>query len=84
MLDLALGTAGEATRNFFLVAPDDRESEVRAQFARPAFAKVADLDLRYLPYSELRHHREAITRFGTGLKGVLAIARPLSGFSSPT
>jgi type II restriction enzyme len=83
MLDLALGTAGEATRNFFLVAPDDRENEVRAQFARPAFAKVADLDLRYLPYSELRHHREAITRFGTGLKGILAIARPLNGFSSP-
>lgn len=83
MLDLALGMAGDTTRNFFLVAPDDRESEVRAQFGRPAFAKVADLDLRYLPYSELRQHREAITRFGTGLKGMLAIARPLTGFLPP-
>nr|WP_201752174.1 type II restriction endonuclease [Microvirga arsenatis] len=77
MLDLALGIEGAAARNFFLVAPDDREADVRAQFARPAFSRVGELDLRYLPYSELRAHREAIARFGSGLKGVLAIARPL-------
>ncbi|WP_262031614.1 type II restriction endonuclease [Microvirga sp. Mcv34] len=77
MLDLALGIEGAAARNFFLVAPDDREADVRAQFARPAFSRVGELDLRYLPYSELRAHREAIARFGTGLKGVLAIARPV-------
>jgi type II restriction enzyme len=50
---------------------------VRAQFARPAFSRVAELDLRYLPYSELRGHRETIARFGSGLKGVLAIAKPV-------
>ena len=66
MLDLALGIDGAAARNFFLVAPDDRESEVRAQFARPAFSRVAELNLRYLPYSELRDHRDAIPRFGNG------------------
>ncbi len=77
MLDLALGTEGAAARNFFLVAPDEREADVRAQFARPAFSRVGELDLRYLPYSELRSHREAIARFGSGLKGVLAVARPL-------
>ena len=77
MLDLALGIEGATARNFFLVAPDDREADVRAQFARPAFSRVGELDLRYLPYSELRSHREAIARFGSGLKGVLAIARPL-------
>lgn len=79
MLDLALGVEGGATRNFFLVAPDNREEDVRAQFARPAFSRVGELDLRYLPYSELRGHRETIARFGTGLKGVLAIARPIVG-----
>ena len=77
MLDLALGVEGGAARNFFLVAPDDREQDVRAQFARPAFSRVAELDLRYLPYSELRGHRETIARFGSGLKGVLAIAKPV-------
>ncbi|WP_408903178.1 type II restriction endonuclease [Methylobacterium radiotolerans] len=78
MLDLALGVEGATARNFFLVAPDEREGDVRAQFARPAFSRVAELDLRYLPYSELRGHREAIARFGSGLKGVLAIAKPIS------
>lgn len=78
MLDLALGIEGGAAKNFFLVAPDDREAEVRAQFARPAFSRVSGLNLQYLAYSELRHHRQSIARFGAGLKGVLAIARPLA------
>lgn len=78
MLDLALGVEGGTARNFFLVAPDDREADVRAQFARPAFSRVGELDLRYLRYSELRSHREAIARFGSGLKGVLAIAHPVA------
>jgi type II restriction enzyme len=78
MLDLALGIDGAAARNFFLVAPDEREVDVRAQFARPAFSRVGKLDLRYLPYSDLRANREAIARFGTGLKGVLAIARSIA------
>lgn len=78
MLDLAFGLEEAAARNFFLVAPDDREADVRTQFSRPAFSRVGELDLRYLPYSELRNHREAIARFGSGLKGILAIARPIS------
>ena len=77
MLDLALGVDGGTAHNFFLVAPDDREEDVRSQFARPAFSRVGELDLRYLPYSELRGHRETIARFGSGLKGILAIARPM-------
>ena len=47
------------------------------QFARPAFSRVTDLHLRYLPYSELRKHRETIARFGSGLKAIHAIAKPL-------
>src|SRR3546814_5212754 len=42
MLDLALGTDGMASC-YFLVAPDRREADVRAQFARPAFRRVAEL-----------------------------------------
>ena len=77
MLDLALGTAGKPVGGLFLVAPDDREEQVRAQLARPAFSRVADLAVRYLPYGELAQHRGAIARFGHGLKAIEAISRKL-------
>lgn len=77
LLDLALGSPVWATRGLFLVAPDDREHEVRAQLSRPAFERVRDLQIRYLPYSELSQHRVAMSRFGHGLKAVEAIARVL-------
>lgn len=77
LLDLALGHAEPRARGLFLVAPDDRERDVRAQLARPAFSRVTDLDVRYLPYSELEKHREAIARFGTGMKGIEALSRSL-------
>lgn len=76
LLDLALSSPGSA-RSLFLVAPDARESEVRAQLARPAIRAVHDLQVRFLPYGELDRHREAIARFGAGLKGIDAIARDL-------
>lgn len=81
MLDLALGTAtpeGVSTvRGHYLVAPDEREEDVRAQLVRPAFSRVADLDVRYLPYSALAEHRGAIARLGSGLKPIESIARRL-------
>lgn len=78
MLDLALGGGESAARGLFIVAPDEREEEVRAQLARPAFRRIADLHVRYLPYSELERHRESMARFGQGLKPVEAIARTLA------
>jgi type II restriction enzyme len=78
MLDLALSGSGlHATAGLFLVAPDARESEVRAQIARPAFSRIADLQIAYLPYGELERHKEAISRFGSGLKAIKAISRAL-------
>jgi type II restriction enzyme len=77
LLDLALGAPSSTTRGLFLVAPDSREEDVRQQLARPAFRRVADLDVRYLPYGELERHREAMGRFGQGLKAVQAVARRL-------
>lgn len=78
MLDLALsGSDLHATAGLFLVAPDAREGEVRAQLARPAFSRIADLEIAYLPYGELERHREAISRFGSGLKAIKAISRAL-------
>lgn len=79
MLDLALCADDLHLQTaMFLVAPDAREGEVRAQLARPAFSRVADLNLRYLPYGELERNREAIGRFGAGLKGMDAISKRLT------
>ena len=77
LLDLALGDADRPAQGLFLVAPDSREDDVRAQLARPAFSRVADLHVRFLPYGELEKHREAIARFGAGMKAIDAIARSL-------
>lgn len=78
MLDLALGLPPGACGALFLVAPDAREEDVRLQLRRPAFSRVADLRVRYVPYRELETHRESIARFGTGLKAMEAIARELT------
>ncbi|HEY0834209.1 MAG TPA: type II restriction endonuclease [Azospirillum sp.] len=77
MLDLALGGDAHALEGMFLVAPNGREEEVRTQLARPAFSRVADLKVRYLPYGELESHRESIARFGSGMKAIHAISRTL-------
>ncbi|TIX93115.1 type II restriction endonuclease [Rhizobium sp. P44RR-XXIV] len=79
MLDLALSTGDlHTTAGLFLVAPDAREADVRAQLRRPAFSRISDLDISYLPYSELEKNREPIARFGSGLKAIRAIASSLT------
>lgn len=78
LLDLALGPAGEAAHGLFLVAPDSREDDVRAQLARPAFSRVADLRVRFLPYGELERHRDTMARFGQGMRPIEALAKVLS------
>jgi type II restriction enzyme len=77
LLDLALGISGQSVKGLFLVAPDDREEEVRAQLRRSAFSRVAELDVRYMPYGDLERNRAAMSRFGTGMKAIDAIARKL-------
>lgn len=77
LLDLALSGDMQASEGLFLVAPDNREGEVLAQLQRPAFSRVADMKVRYLPYGELEKHRESLARFGSGIKGVHAISKCL-------
>ncbi len=78
LLDLAIGSgSANVARGLFLVAPDNREDEVREQLARPAFSGVANLKVRYLPYGELEKNRDSMGRFGQGMKPVEAIARTL-------
>lgn len=77
MLDLALGTELAARSPLFLVAPDNRRQEVQQQLRRPAFSRVAELGIRYLPYGELRDHRGAMARFGSGIKPLMEISQTL-------
>lgn len=60
----------------YLVAPDDREGEVRAQLVRPAFR-----DLPHKPaliaFSDLEAHCEALCRFGIGPGSLERITRSL-------
>jgi len=77
LLDLALGSPDDTPRGLYLVAPDARESDVRAQLARPAFSRVRELQVRFLPYSELETHRHAMAKFGEGMKAIEAVARSL-------
>lgn len=77
MLDLALGTQVGEKSTLFLVAPDNRRDEVEQQLCRPAFSRVAELSIRYLPYSGLKEHRSAIARFGSGTKPLLEISLEL-------
>lgn len=76
MLDLALGGATQVIGELYLVAPDNREADVRAQVRRPAFQHITGLHVRYLPYSALEQHRDAMMKFGQGLKAIHAVARP--------
>lgn len=78
LLDLAQGGAGQALRGLFIVAPDDREADVKAQWARPAFRRASGFNVRFLPYSELKENRAAMARFGQGMKAVDSVARALS------
>lgn len=78
MLDLAMGGSEAPPEGLFLVAPDGREKDVRAQLLRPAFGSIGHLNLRYISYSELRANREAIARFGTGTKAIHALSKSLT------
>ena len=77
MLDLALGTAFSPTAKLFLVAPDNRRDEVAQQLRRPAFSKVSELGIRYLPYGQVKEHGPAIRRFGAGIKPLVEISEQL-------
>lgn len=78
LLDLAQGAAISNNLPLFLVAPDKREDEVKDQLLRPAFRTATqNLCLRYLPYGELEKNREAMSRFGQGLKPLEAVAKQL-------
>jgi type II restriction enzyme len=76
LLDLAMSGASQVVSGLFVVAPDDREDEVRSQLARPVFMGVRGV--RFLPYGEIERNRDAMARFGLGMKAIDSVARSLS------
>ncbi|MBX9856622.1 MAG: hypothetical protein K2Y26_13945 [Gemmatimonadaceae bacterium] len=77
LLDLALGAGAGTAHGLYLVAPDDREADVRTQLARPAFSQIGELAVRFISYGALAEHRENMARFGSGSKAIEAIAKSL-------
>ncbi|MDO9708879.1 type II restriction endonuclease [Paracraurococcus lichenis] len=75
MLCLALGPAPHSLEALFVVAPDRREREARSQFSYPAFKLNSGPEILFLPYGALQTHKEAIARFGAGVKAIQAISR---------
>jgi len=66
----------DCTCHFYLVAPDQREKDVMAQLARPAFRNdLADISLAYIPFNDLREHCDALCKFGEDHTIVQKIAR---------
>ena len=74
LLDLST-SLGDKHYNFFLVAPDSREKEITAQLKRPAFKDVKCMSLRYILFSELKEHCDALCKFGEDYSILLKIAK---------
>jgi type II restriction enzyme len=49
---------------YYLVAPHRREGEVMAQLSRPAFRQSVAKGMAFIPFSDLRSHCDAMSRFG--------------------
>lgn len=71
--DLSLSLPGDDP-DLFLVAPDNREGEVRAQLARPTFAGLAARPC-LITFTDLEAHCEALCRFGTDRTVMKKLAR---------
>lgn len=71
--DLSLSLSG-LDPDLFLIAPDDREGEVRAQLLRPAFRQLANRP-SLITFTDLEAHCEALCRFGSDQTALKRIAR---------
>jgi type II restriction enzyme len=54
-----------------------RRAKVAEQLQRPAFSRVSELGIRYLPYSQLEQNHASMSRFGSSIKPLLEISQRL-------
>ncbi|QJD96000.1 hypothetical protein HH214_08975 [Mucilaginibacter robiniae] len=59
---------------FYLVVPDNREKDVVMQLSRPSI-KRANVQMKYICFSELRQHCDALCKFGDDHSIMKKIAR---------
>lgn len=73
LTDLAISLAEHETA-LFIIIPDNREKEVVLQLNRPAI-KSNNLRIKYILFSDLRAHCDALCKFGDDHKILEKIAR---------
>jgi type II restriction enzyme len=73
LADLSYSIAG-SDKVFYLVVPDSREKDVRLQLSRPAI-KINNIPMKYIVFSELRQHCDALCKFGDSHKIMEKIAK---------
>ena len=67
-------TIADGDEVFYLIVPDNREKDVVLQLSRPAIKKNATL-IKYILFSELRQHCDALCKFGDSHRIMEKIAR---------
>lgn len=67
-------TIADGDEVFYLIVPDKREKDVVVQLSRPAIKKNSTL-IKYILFSELRQHCDAMCKFGDSHKIMERIAR---------
>ena len=73
LTDLSL-TASHEMQSLFLITPDSREQDVVQQLLRPSI-KGSKISIRYILFSDLRKHCDALCKFGENHQILEKIAR---------
>ncbi|MBL7872145.1 MAG: hypothetical protein JNM78_11065 [Cyclobacteriaceae bacterium] len=73
LTDLAISFANHNT-SLFIIIPNSREKDVVLQLSRPAI-KNNSLDIKYILFSDLREHCDALCKFGESHKILEKIAK---------
>lgn len=73
--DLSL-SLGPCDCQLYLVAPDKREKEIKAQLLRPSFQKTA-LSLSYILFSDLRCDCDAMCKYGSNATVLAKISKAI-------
>lgn len=73
LTDLSCSIA-DGDESFFIIIPDERERDVRAQLSRPSVQSMK-VRIQYILFSDLRKHCEALCKFGDSYRILEKIAR---------
>jgi type II restriction enzyme len=73
LTDLSYSIA-DGDETFYIVIPDSREKDVLLQLSRPAL-KNNRVEIRYILFSDLRTHCDALCKFGDSHHIMRKIAR---------